>query len=432
LIESSDSELIKERCIIRNQNQRWDIFCNVVDNFGDIGICWRLARQLSDEYHVQVRLWVDRLDSFACLCPSVSTELSTQSFGSIEICRWDSDFLVVDVADVVIEAFACNIPQTYLNLMNHRAVAPVWINLEYLSAEAWVEECHCLTSPQFRSQVKKHFFFPGFTRKTGGLLRERSLLDGRAAFDEAAVAEFWREPERFTTGLKSNNVDPGTNDEKHIGSNIHNALLCKNELSRASDNEIHISLFCYDNPALPELLKCWANGHDAIRTLVSPGAATEQVARWLGKELTPGIQIREGVLTVQAIPFLSQSAYDQLLWACDVNFVRGEDSFIRAQWAQRPFVWQIYPQAKNGHFTKLNAFLSRYLSGFDDSDSVRHCFHAWNGTGSIEEAWRKFVVNRRTIQQHGKVWVSELDRAGNLADNLVRFVCGEYTARGGE
>ena len=24
----------------------WDIFCSVVDNFGDIGVTWRLARQL--------------------------------------------------------------------------------------------------------------------------------------------------------------------------------------------------------------------------------------------------------------------------------------------------------------------------------------------------------------------------------------------------
>jgi hypothetical protein len=21
----------------------WDIFCRVIDNFGDIGVCWRLA-----------------------------------------------------------------------------------------------------------------------------------------------------------------------------------------------------------------------------------------------------------------------------------------------------------------------------------------------------------------------------------------------------
>ena len=39
----------------------WDIFCSVVDNFGDIGVCWRLARRLSAGLGQQVRLWVDDL-----------------------------------------------------------------------------------------------------------------------------------------------------------------------------------------------------------------------------------------------------------------------------------------------------------------------------------------------------------------------------------
>ncbi len=38
-----------------------DIFCAVVDNYGDIGVCWRLARQLAHEHGMTVRLWVDDL-----------------------------------------------------------------------------------------------------------------------------------------------------------------------------------------------------------------------------------------------------------------------------------------------------------------------------------------------------------------------------------
>ena len=45
----------------------WDIFCTVVDNYGDIGVCWRLARQLAAEHGFAVRLWVDDLASFARL-----------------------------------------------------------------------------------------------------------------------------------------------------------------------------------------------------------------------------------------------------------------------------------------------------------------------------------------------------------------------------
>ena len=42
----------------------WDIFCTVIDNYGDIGICWRLARQLRVDDGQRVRLWVDDLTSF--------------------------------------------------------------------------------------------------------------------------------------------------------------------------------------------------------------------------------------------------------------------------------------------------------------------------------------------------------------------------------
>ena len=369
---------------------RWDIFCRVVDNYGDIGTCWRLAQQLADEHEADVRLWVDNLDHFACLCPFISPDAAQQHIGAIEIRHWQSDFPIVDVADVVIEAFACELPATYIAAMAQRAVAPVWINLEYLSAEAWVEECHLLASPQAGLGLTKYFFFPGFTSKTGGLLRERDLLATRAAFDAAAAAEFWR----------SLNVAHGT------------------------EGELRVSLFCYDNAALPELLRCWAAGPAGVYVLALPGAATEQIASWFGAALAPGTSLRKDSLAVHALPFLPQSSYDRLLWACDVNFVRGEDSFVRAQWAQRPFVWQIYPQAENAHLVKLEAFLTRCLGGFDDSDVVRRCWHAWNGIGDMRAAWHDYVANRQPIEQHGKVWASELDRMGDVANNLARFVRG--------
>ena len=371
--------------------RRWDIFCRVVDNFGDIGTCWRLAQQLAGEHEADIRLWIDNLESFACLCPSISTDATVQQVGPIEIRHWQSDFPAVDVADVVVEAFACELPETYIAAMARRAVAPVWINLEYLSAEAWVEDCHLLPSPHPRWPLTKYFFFPGFTSGTGGLLRERGRSAARAAFDPAAAAEFWHRL----------GVAPRTN------------------------NELLLSFFCYDNPALMELLPCWADGSAAVCVLAAPGAATEQIARWSGDAFSPGTPLRRGALTVHALPFLPQPDYDRLLWACDVNFVRGEDSFVRAQWAERPFVWQIYPQAENAHLIKLDAFLTRYLGEFTDADVVRRCWHAWNGTGDMAAAWRSYVANRHSIQQHGKVWANQLDRTGDLANNLARFVHGK-------
>lgn len=367
---------------------RWDLFCRVVDNYGDIGTCWRLARQLADEHDVNVRLWVDCLDSFARLCPSLSTDADIQHIDAVEIRHWPADFPNVEVADVVIEAFACELPSSYVAAMARRTTPPVWINLEYLSAEAWVDDCHLLTSPHPNLPLTKFFFFPGFTPRTGGLLRERRLLAARAAFDAAATATFWQ----------SIGVPPHT------------------------DGELRVSLFCYQNAALPDLLQCWADGTTAVRVLAAPGAATDQSATWLGQEFSTGMSIRRNSLTVQALPFLPQAEYDRLLWACDVNFVRGEDSFVRAQWAARPFVWQIYPQADQAHLVKLEAFLTRYLDEFQHSDAIRGCWQAWNGIGEMAAAWQNYAANRLQIEQHGKLWVSHLDRATDLANNLACFV----------
>ena len=390
---------------IVKHGHRWDIFCAVVDNYGDIGTCWRLAQQLANEHEADVRLWVDDLGSFAKLSPSVLAGVATQHLGPIEICHWKADFPIVDPADVVIEAFACELPESYLAAMARRPVVPVWINLEYLSAEGWVEECHLLMSPHPELPLTKTFFFPGFTSGTGGLLRERDLLADRAAFDPRAKSEFWRQ---LQVNLQVNDEQAPALDDAH-----------------AAESELRISLFCYENAALPSLLQCWADGPDAVRVFVTPGAATEQTARWLGQELRPGARRRKQSLTVDVLPFLSQTDFDRLLWACDVNFVRGEDSFVRAQWAQQPFVWQIYPQAENVHTVKLDAFLSQYLGEFAESDVVRRCWQAWNGTGDMPVAWREFAAKRRLIQQYGKDWACQLDRTGDLANNLARFVRGK-------
>lgn len=281
-----------------------DLFCRVVDNFGDIGICWRLARQLNREYRVPLRLWVDDLQTFSRLCPAVDPQADLQTIDSIVIRRWPDPFPSVPAADVVIEAFACELPEGYVAEMAARPTAPVWVNLEYLSAERWVDDCHLLPSPNPRSSLVKHFFFPGFTSRTGGLLREHDLLDRLAAFDLAAQREFWSR-----LGI----ADP-------------------------PPAALRVSLFCYENPALPKLLDLWRAGPQPVCLLATCGRATEQVERWLGCQMPPGTMLQTLSLTVHALPFLPQDQYDLLLRACDVNFVRGEDSFVRAQWAQRPFI----------------------------------------------------------------------------------------------
>src|SRR5665647_615779 len=171
----------------------WDIFCTVVDNYGDIGVCWRLARQLAAERCFGVRLWVDDLASFRRICPNVVPGLDAQRSHGVEVRWWREPFPAVDVADVVVEAFACNPPASYVAAMAARPRKPVWINLEYLSAESWVQGCHGLPSPHPSLPLMKHFFFPGFAAGTGGLLAERGLEQARERFQRSSAeqARFW-------------------------------------------------------------------------------------------------------------------------------------------------------------------------------------------------------------------------------------------------
>jgi uncharacterized repeat protein (TIGR03837 family) len=171
------------------------IFCKVVDNYGDIGICWRLSRQLHAEHGIAVTLWVDDLASFRRIWPQVDIGADVQDIDGVTVRHWrgqDGEFAPADIPDVVIEFFGVDIPPGYIAAMAQCEPRPVWINYEGLSAEEWVEGCHRLPSMHPRLKLTKHFFFPGFTDKTGGLLRERGLVDERERFqaDPAAMADF--------------------------------------------------------------------------------------------------------------------------------------------------------------------------------------------------------------------------------------------------
>ena len=227
-----------------------DIFCTVVDNYGDIGVCWRLAKQLANEHGLMVRLWVDDLVSFRKLCPDIVTAQSIQHSHGVEIRHWSIPFAEVTPAQLVIEAFACELPQRYVQAMAARPDKPVWLNLEYLSAEDWVAGCHGLPSPHPSLPLVKYFFFPGFTKQTGGLLLERDLLVRRDAFvaDSEVQDKYW----------------------KVLGVPARQA------------GEIRVSLFSYENQAMQGLLAAWAAGEQPLTCLVPEGRILPQVASFFG------------------------------------------------------------------------------------------------------------------------------------------------------
>lgn len=366
----------------------WDIFCRVVDNYGDAAVCWRLARQLAHEHHVAVRLWIDDPRPLAGLCRQVATGLDRQSIDGVEIRVWREPLATTEVADIVIEAFACGLPDQYLAGMCGRNPPPVWINLEYLSAEDWVEDCHARTSPHPRLPLERSFFFPGFTARTGGLLRERDYVERRARFDAASF--------RASLGLP-----PG------------------------ASGELAVSLFGYRNPAIRGLLGAWSQSPYPVTCLVPEGLILADIAPFFGiPGGHAGQTLRRGNLTLRILPFLSQADYDRLLWSCDLNFVRGEDSFVRAQWAEKPFVWQAYPQADAAHHAKVDAFLRPYLEALpaDAAGATRTFWTCWNGAeGDIAEAWVALREVLPELERHAPIWADRIAKAGDLAGRLLAF-----------
>lgn len=351
----------------------WDVFCRVIDNFGDIGVCWRLAADLAERGDV-VRLWADDASALRWMAPAGAPD--------VEVRHWPADDDIgIEPHPAVVEAFGCRLPAGFVQRMAARPNPPVWINLEYLSAEDYVDPSHGLPSPQASGPahgLTRWFFYPGFTERTGGLLRECGLASRRASFDAGA----WR---------------------RRHGIGLHPGERC-------------VSLFCYANPALPAWLDALARTPTLL--LVTPGIAAEQVGRW-SASAGPA-----GALRLHYLPALSQTDYDNLLWSCDLNCVRGEDSFVRAQWAGRPFLWQAYPQQDTVHAAKLAAFLERFLAAADPvlRSAVASAALAWNGIGGEAEDALPPAALWPAWRAHCEAWRAHLEGFPDLSSNLRDFV----------
>ncbi|HQR12424.1 MAG TPA: elongation factor P maturation arginine rhamnosyltransferase EarP [Casimicrobiaceae bacterium] len=378
---------------------RWDIFCRVVDNYGDAGVCWRLARQLAAEHGLIVTLWIDDIASLSHIEPALDPARDDQVARSVRVRRSTPErpapFLD---PDVVIEGFGCGLPDDYRDAMAREARPPVWVNLEYLSAEAWVESAHALPSPHPRLPLTCWFYFPGFTPRTGGLLREEGL--------QARCRAFRRDAKQRLELFGSLGMAP-------------------------SATALTVSLFCYANPALPALLDTWADGDEDIVCIVPVGVAQSDLDRWSGGALPhPGRPAVRGRLTVAVANFVDQDSFDHRLWACDLNFVRGEDSLVRAIWAGQPLVWHIYPQAEDVHLLKLDALLARFEGHANDnglgaaaSGAQRVFWRAWNVGDSLAtaDAWPTFRAALPELKSRGRAWGEALARQTDLAEGLVRF-----------
>ena len=339
---------------------QWDVFCQVIDNFGDIGVCWRFAADLAARGQ-RVRLWVDDASALVWMAPAGCV--------GVDVRPWHGALPGADdpQPEVIVEAFGCEIRADFIAYAAARAqatgVRPVWINLEYLSAESYVERTHGLPSPVMSGPAAgwtRWFFYPGFTRHTGGLLREAGLMQRRAAFDATA----WR--------------------ARHLDDCAAGGL--------TAPPQCWMSLFCYEPVALPGWLQQLQGGPLRTHLLVTPGRAQAAVQAALGQDMDEnGLQRilhKHGQLSISYLAPRPQAAFDELLWASDLNAVRGEDSLVRALWAGQALVWHIYPQHDNAHHAKLDAF----LDWLQAPASLREMHHAWNGMASPATVWPGWAV----------------------------------------
>ena len=363
-----------------NTGKLWNIFCRVIDNYGDIGVCWRLSADLAARGQ-RVRLWVDDPAPLAWMAPGGAV--------GVEVRHWTTtiDTGGLEIGEILIEAFGCDIaPEfiaAYARCTRESGKPSIWVNLEYLSAERYVERCHGLPSPVISGPgagLTKEFFYPGFTCTTGGLLRETDLI-----------------------GLQ----------------NKFNRITWLRQLGIPYQGERLVALFCYEPPALEGLLTQFANDPQATRLLVTAGRATAAVQACLEalKQSQP-LWNRQGCLTFSFLPSLTQIEFDHLLWTCDLNFVRGEDSLVRALWANKPFVWQIYPQDDCAHHEKLAAL----LGVLNAPPSWREFHEIWNGItqGVLPQLdltlWQPTVTDARAL----------LLQQDDQVERLLKFVTKNY------
>jgi len=363
--------------------QSWDVFCKIVDNFGDIGVCWRLAKQLHNEYGFVVRLFVDDLPTVAKILAGLSNAVE-QTYDGVTIVRWDTETSFSHAADVVLETFACGLPAAYLKQMNAEII---WVNVDYLSAESWVPEFHALNGKHRETGFTRHFYFPGFNEQTGGLLREQDLMTRRSDFHQADAQQrdFW------------------------------NSLQINHRLE-----DLNISLFSYENAPINAFLQYLADGNRQASVFMpfNDHLPTSLLGR---HDLAVGDAIKSGNLTLHILPFLSQEDYDSLLWICDINFVRGEDSWLRAIWSGKPFIWQPYWQEDNAHMLKLNAFLGDFYVQLDIDQTLKKLHESWSTLVFDHQVWQDYLSKLDAISAHTQQQSNHLIQQDDLATKLVDF-----------
>ena len=370
------------------------LFCTVIDNFGDIGVSWRLANMLHQELGWQVHLWLDHEAALRALCPHLSPIPCTEQH--IHLHHWQAGSHAQDLdstpaPQIVIETFACDLPPSVLSLIRqHRAL---WLNWEYLSAEDWAEAMHGKPSPQ-ADGYPKHFWLMGFSERSGGLLREQHY------------------PQQLT--------------ESHLAS-------LRSSLALPTKNQTEWLLFGYASPIWATWLHTWQQYPQPI-TLLLAGKPIIESLRQAQCIPAHALQHAGDHYSIQHIrlihlPFVPQNQFDALLHLVDGAIIRGEDSFVRAQLAGKPFLWHIYPQDEMAHLDKLHAFWQKAYSIFPPEIRSAHqtLSDELNGAHTLNtaqrlQAWHTLQQHFSTWQHSSQTWQQHLFHQASAMEKLAKFI----------
>lgn len=362
------------------------VLCKVVDNFGDIGVVWRLCCQLSNQIKKEnltskINLIVDDLASFNKICNSVDFSKSFQVVDEINVYNWNDEKLCYDEfskndgenLSVILEVFQCGRPAWMEKILFedklNRTVQIIMI--DYLTAEKYAEDFHCLQSLTRSSKVQKVNFMPGFTNKTGGL-----IIDSE-----------W---------------------EHFCDYQNNKTLLC----------------FTYDRnwDALANACK---KSNYIEKVLIAPGKGFESLKKSFYSNF-----IKDSNLKIEELSFMNQKEWDKMLKNCGVLFIRGEESMSRACLSGIPFVWHAYPQSDEYQLIKVRALLERMSNHFEVEDFkiIEKVWILINSAESeveqeeFEKAILDFFNNAEKLVYGFREFALDLRKNGDLCSNLMTFI----------
>ena len=363
------------------------ILCKVVDNFGDIGFVYRLARSLTDLCQkLKLRIIADNLKSFSLLCPEIDPLKDEQNVNGWQIFNWNAEITCLkefrkNPPKIILECFQCGRPEWLETLLFTEKIPNIAqiIMIDYLIAEPYAETFHKLQSLTRSAKVRKVNFMPGFTEKTGGLILDKPFL----------------------SALKN----------------------------RTDKNEefFNILFFGYPrnySPVIHALQNFNNKNEKKINLLLAKGAGFDSFMAAYETEKSA----EKNLFALEELPFLPQTEWDALLTKTPLLFIRGEDSLSRACLCGVPFVWHAYPQTEEYQLVKVNALLDRMSVHFlpEDFKIIRKCWQIYNTTNAspqeLENALNNFLQNYKKLCRGFKEFSASLLKNGDLTEQLLKFI----------